>query len=150
MKILIMFLICTNVIAQHDPNPVPPAVATARAEEREAREEVAKIKREITLARSKEIRDRLKLLHHKNQSMRVVLGVANPNAWLRDNIITMDFAQMESLLAQFETQDSLEKTIFANEKSKRDKVKAAKSGMEGVDCSKLAGETLQNMCILLQ
>lgn len=110
------------------------------------------------VARIKDIRDRLKLLSHRNTSMHKHLGVPNPAAWLRDNINSMDPVIMEAHITAIEAEDLTQINLANTQKTKEDTRKEIKARINIADCDKLSienppikkDEILKDMCLFLQ
>ena len=95
----------------------------------------------IEMARVQDIRDRLNALKHKKQSIREILSVANPMAWLRDNIHSMDKALMETKIVAIEAKDIELDSSYQIQKNDDDTRKAGMIAMrtffKNYDCSTL-------------
>ena len=73
----------------------------------------------IEMARVQDIRDRLKALKHKKKSIRESIAVANPMAWIRDNINSMDKVLMEAKIVSIEAKDVVLEKAYQTRKTEK-------------------------------
>ena len=82
--------------------------------------------------------------------MRSVLNVPNPDAWLRDNLHSMDHAQMEAKIAEIEAKSPVLESENQARINAGNAVKDAKARLKSADCSTLVSPIVKDMCIILK
>ena len=143
MKIILALLIVfSSITYAQDEIQIPEEIA-----EQERRIEEEKEARRILIEKRKAIKDRVKAIPYFRSAMRAVLDVANPEAWLRDNI---DRDDLEPILVQMEAKGQELKAQSDAEKIKEDKVKEAKQRMKNTNCDDLTGQLQKDICTIIK
>lgn len=138
LLLLIILLFSFNSIAQvatstpeetgtsTPPEPIPETPEEIAEREARERAEARRVARELHKA---EMKARIAAFKEYRHTMRRVLNVPNPDAWLRDNIDSMATSTMESFVELMEA----EEVVIDNERKAQDN----KKDQRDTDCDDL-------------
>ena len=102
------------------------------------------------VARINDIKARLNNLPRKLSMMRTVLQIPNPAAWIRDNLHSMDHAEMETKIAQIEALTPGINAEIIVEAAEKTVMSGARLRMKTANCSSLSNAILKDMCRILK